>query len=51
MYKIERFAVKYLYHSRDCEFANLLVDSANQELSSIACTVVENATDFLKAPK
>ena len=44
-------AVEYLYRNRDCEFAKLLVDSANRELSSIARAVVENASDFLKTPK
>ena len=51
MNKIERCAVEYLWRTRDCEFAKLSVSSTNRELSSIARAVVENATDFLKAPK
>ena len=49
MNKIEACAVEYPYHSRDREFAKMLVNSTNDELSSIANTVVEN--NYLKSPK
>ena len=49
MNKIEACAVEYLYQSRDREFAKMLVNSTNGELSSIANAVVEN--NYLKSPK
>ena len=49
MNKIETCAVEYLYQSRDREFAKMLVNSTNGELSSIANAVVEN--NYLKSPK
>lgn len=49
MNKIERCAVEYLYNTRDCKFAKMLVNSANSELSGIARAIVEN--ESLKLPK
>ena len=49
MNKIEACAVEYLYRSRDREFAKMLVNSTNGELSSVAYAVVEN--NYLKSPK
>ena len=49
MNKIEACAVKYLYRSRDSEFAKILVKSTNSKLSSMARAVVEN--NLPKAPK
>ena len=49
MTKIEACAVEYLYRSRDRQFAEVLVNSTNGELSSIAYAVVEN--NYLKLPK
>ena len=49
MNKIEACAVEYLYRSRDREFAKMLVNSTNGELSSIAYAVIEN--NYLKSPK
>ena len=47
--KVEACAVEYLYRSRDSEFAKMLVNSTNSELSSIAYAVVEK--NYLKLPK
>ena len=46
------YAVEYLYHTRDCEFAEMIVNSlsySNGELIGVAHAILEN--DFLKTPK
>ena len=49
MNKIEMCAMDYLYRTRDCEFAKMLINSTNGELSSFARAIVKNT--FLKVPK
>ena len=48
MNKIEMCAVEYLYHTRDCNFAKMMINSANKELKSVAHAVITNR---LKMPK
>ena len=48
MNKIEMCAVEYLYHKRDCNFAKMVINSANKELKSVAYAVITNR---LKMPK
>ena len=48
MNKIEMCAVEYLYRTRNCEFAKIVVNSTNKELSGVAHAVITNA---LKRPK
>ena len=51
MNKIEKCAMEYLYHTRDCEFAEMLVNSlnyVNEELIIVARGIIN---DFLKTPK
>jgi len=42
MNTIEDCAVDYLYRTRDCEFAKMLVNATNSELSDVARMIVEN---------
>ncbi|XP_065910554.1 uncharacterized protein [Dysidea avara] len=42
MNTIEDCAVDYLYRTRDCEFAKMLVNATNAELSDVARMIVEN---------
>ena len=45
MNKIEMCAVEYLYRTKDQSFARIAVDSADDELSGVAHTVIENILD------
>lgn len=42
MNTIEDCAVDYLYRTRDCEFAKMLVKASNTELSDVANMIVNN---------
>ena len=43
MNKIEMCAIEYLYHTRNCDFAEKVLNfSANEELSSVAHAVLAN---------
>ena len=50
MNSIENCAVDYLYRTRDCEFAKMLVDSTNGELSDVARMIANNRFP-IKVPK
>lgn len=49
MNKIEMCAVEYLYRTRDCKFARMVVKSTNKKLSGVAHAVIANK--FFKKPK
>ena len=47
MNKIEMCAVEYLYHTRDCKFAKMVINSVNKELSSVAHAVITNMPKWM----
>ena len=46
MNKIEMCAVEYLNHTRDCQFAKMVINSTNKELKSIAHEVINTCAEL-----